>query len=122
VETTADSLLIQEDPGSHNQYPPSDPAGTSARIWLYDLATGTMTEVAEVVQSLDPAALQGAWESSGIVDASQFYGPGAFLVDVQAHTLFVETAPGPDLVPPEGPDWLYKREGGQLLLITIPGA
>jgi hypothetical protein len=122
LETTANSLLIQEDPGSHNQYPPSDPAGTTARIWLHDLATGTMTEVANVDQSLDPAALQGAWESSRIVDASQFYGPGAFLVDVQAHTLFVETAPGPDLIPPEGPDWLVKREGGQLLLITIPGA
>jgi hypothetical protein len=30
---------------------------------------------------------------------------------------------GPDLVnPPPGPDWLYKREGGQLLLLRIPGA
>lgn len=78
--------------------------------------------VAAVDQSADPEADLGEWESSGIVDASALFGPGTFLVDVQAHTVFVETAPGPDLVPPEGPDWLYKREGGQLLLITIPGA
>ena len=30
---------------------------------------------------------QGAWESSGIVDASAAFGEGAFLIDVQAHTL-----------------------------------
>lgn len=78
--------------------------------------------VAEVDQSADPSAANGTWESSGIVDASAVFGEGAFL-DVQAHTLFVDTAPGPDFVdPPPGPDWLYKREGGQLLLMRIPGA
>jgi len=122
LETTPNSLLIEEDPGSHNQFAPDDPLGTTARVWRYDLATGTLTEVAKVDQSADPAAKLGTWESSGIVDASAAFGPGTFLINVQAHTLFVETAPGPDLVPPEGPDWLYKREGGQLLLLTIPGA
>lgn len=124
VETTEKSLLVQEDPGSHNQYAPGDPAGTTARVWRYDLATGTFTVVARVDQSQDPGqdARQGEWESSGIVDASAAFGDGAFLIDVQAHTLWVETAPGPDLVPPPGPDWLYKREGGQLLLLRIPGA
>jgi hypothetical protein len=78
--------------------------------------------VAEVVQAADPNAAKGTWESSGIVDASAVFGQGAFLVDVQAHSLFVDTAPGPDFVnPPTGPDWLYKREGGQLLLLRIPG-
>jgi hypothetical protein len=102
----------------------SDPAGTTARVWRYDLATGAFTVAAKVDQSLDPGqdANQGAWESSGIVDASSAYGDGAFLITVQAHTWFVETALGPDLVPPPGPDWLYKREGGQLLLLRIPGA
>jgi len=32
----------------------------------------------------------GAWESSGIVDASEVYGPGTWLVNIQAHTLFVD--------------------------------
>jgi hypothetical protein len=122
LETTANSILIQEDPGSHNQFTPDDPIGVNARIWRYDLTTGLLEVVAEVNQAGDPAASLGAWESSGIVDVSPFFGPGTFLVDVQAHTLFVETAPGPDMLPPEGPDWLYKREGGQLLLLTIPGA
>ena len=40
----------------------------------------------------------GAWESSGIVDASAAFGPGAFLIDVQAGTLWVEKAPGADNV------------------------
>jgi hypothetical protein len=31
VETTGTSLLFQEDPGSQNQYPASNPAGTTAR-------------------------------------------------------------------------------------------
>ena len=45
--------------------------------------------------------------------ASSIFGPGAFLVNVQAHTLWIEQAPGPD--------WTYKREGGQLLLLHVPG-
>ena len=51
-----------------------------------------------------------------------------FLVDVQAHTYWVERAPGDDNYgpwpqdTPDGiPDFTYKREGGQLLLIRIPG-
>jgi hypothetical protein len=124
VETTGHSLLIQEDPGGHNNATSAAfPDATNARIWRYDLNAGSLSVVAEVVQSADPNAANGTWESSGIVDASAVFGQGAFLVDVQAHSLFVDTAPGPDFVnPPAGPDWLYKREGGQLLLLTVPGA
>jgi hypothetical protein len=124
VETTKNSLLIQEDPGGHNNASSAAfPNATNARIWRYDLNAGSLSVVAEVVQSADPNAANGTWESSGIIDASAVFGQGAFLVDVQAHSLFVDTAPGPDLVnPPPGPDWLYKREGGQLLLLRIPGA
>jgi hypothetical protein len=124
VETTANSVLVLEDPGGHNQFPANDPGGTTARVWRYDLTGGSLTVVAKIDQSADPGqdAPQGSWESSGIVDASDAFGDGAFLINVQAHTIFVETALGPDLVPPLGPDWLYKREGGQLLLLRIPGA
>ena len=116
VETTRDSLLVTEDPGSHNQYAVG--AGPNARIWRYEFEESELDPVAMVDQSADPAARAGAWEASGIVSASAL-GSGAFLVAVQAHTLFVETAPGPDLKPPAGPDWLYKREGGQLLLLRL---
>ena len=63
----------------------------------------------------------GAWESTGIVDASEAFGPGAFLINVQAHTLWVEKAPGDDNNGDGQPDFTYKREGGQLSLIRIPG-
>ena len=63
----------------------------------------------------------GAWESTGIVDASKAFGPDMFLINIQAHTLWIEKAPGDDNYAPAGPDFTYKREGGQLLLIKIPG-
>ncbi|MEE9235557.1 MAG: hypothetical protein V3U28_08985 [Candidatus Acidoferrales bacterium] len=121
IETTANSLLIQEDPGSQNKYASDDPNGTTARIWRYDLATGELSVVARVNQSADPGARQGDWESSGIVDASAAFGPGAFLVDVQAHTISVENATIPDPTNP-GSTINLKREGGQLLILRIPGA
>jgi hypothetical protein len=114
VETTGNSLLIQEDPGSQNQYAASNSAGTTARIWRYDLITQALTVVAKVDQSQDPAANQGSWESSGIVDASSAFGPGAFLVSIQAHTIFVQQEQRGLLT--------FKREAGQLLVFRVPGA
>ena len=125
LESTANSLLIQEDPGSSQQFPfgSTDPAATTARIWQYDLATGTKRVVARVNQSADegptdvdaaPRGNLGAWESSGIVDASSVFGPGAFLVDVQAGTLVIDEEVRGTLT--------YQRDGGQLGLLRIPGA
>jgi hypothetical protein len=116
--------MIQEDPGSHNQFNPG--AGPAARIWRYDLDSGALTVVAEVDQSADPAAKEGTWESSGIVDASAVFGPGAWLVTVQAHTIFVEsetrTVIDTSRTPPVTATLLFKREGGQLLLFKVPGS
>ena len=122
VETSGDLLLFQEDPGSHNQYALSNPAGTTARIWGYNLRTGgTPFVVAKVDQSADEGptdkdasttkANAGAWESSGIVDASDTLGPGTFLVDVQAGSLIVEEEVRGTLT--------YQREGGQLLALRL---
>jgi hypothetical protein len=120
VETTNDLVLFQEDPGSHNQYALG--TGTTARIWAYELKTGALYPVARVNQSADegptdvdasPAkSLAGGWESSGIIDASKFFGKGAFLVDVQAGSLVVEEAACGDAT--------CQREGGQLLLLRLP--
>ncbi len=120
IETTRWSLMIQEDPGGQNSYAPGDPNGTSARIWRYDLASGRLSVVAEVDQSADPAAEQGAWESSGIVDVSAYFGRGTFLVTVQAHSLSVETQVVPDPTNPGG-TIVLKREAGQMLLLKVPG-
>ena len=114
VETTGNSLLIQEDPGSQNQYAASNTSGTTARIWLYDLNTHALTVVAKVNQAQDAVANQGSWESSGIVDASSAFGPGAFLVSIQAHTIFVQQEQRGLLT--------FKREAGQLLVFRLAGA
>ena len=139
IESTATGLLLTEDPGSSQQFTAaqqaSDPTNaTTARLW-YVPFSGTPQVVAKVNQSADGGATDvgpaptanpsignwGAWESTGIVDASAAFGPGAFLINIQAHTLWVEKAPGDDNFAPPGPDFTYKREGGQLLLLNIPG-
>jgi hypothetical protein len=99
--TTEQSLMIQEDAG---------PPNPNSRIWRYDLSTETMTVVAHVNES--------DWESSGIVDASEWFGPGAWLLDVQGH--------GDDdwvdhEVPVAGRPWFLRQESGQLLLMRLPG-
>ena len=125
-----------------------NPAATNARIWQYKLAgpgAGTYTPVAVIDQSLDessdpampdvdpvPAGAHGFWESSGIIDVSSVFGPGTFLVTIQSHSFWVDGQTGPDeltrsagvwsLGPDGFPDWINKREGGQLVLVTIPGA
>lgn len=143
VDTTPNgSLFVQEDPSSSNQFSASstDPNRTNARIWRVDVGAASPDAskgvVAVIDQTLDelpgydvdgpqtdPPTIQkanlGSWESSGIVDASSAFGPGAYLVTIQAHTLWVEKADGPDALPPSGKDYTYKREGGQLVLIYL---
>lgn len=126
LETTPNGLYVTEDPGSSQQFPigSTDPRATTARLWQHSFGTGLDAPVAKVDQSADEGptdvdsstarGAQGSWESTGVVDASSIFGPGAFLINVQAHTLWIEQAPGPD--------WTYKREGGQLMLLRIPGA
>ncbi len=132
IETTPNGLLLTEDPGSSQQFPAGDLTGTTARLWHVPIGNPAGAEVvAKVDQSADGGATdvdgrapgnQGAWESTGIVDASQAFGPDAFLINVQAHTLWIEQAPGDDNNGDGQPDFTYKREGGQLALIRIPGA
>jgi hypothetical protein len=107
LETTRNSVLVQEDTGSHNY-------GTYSRIWRYDLRTKQLEVVARVDQSQVPSAPIGSWESSGLVDVSDVFGKDMFLADVQAGSLIVDEEVRGTLT--------YQREGGQLLLVKIPGA
>jgi len=118
IETTAEGLYIQEDTGSHNSQSTAFPNATNARIWRYPFATGVEAPIAEVNQAVPgaPTLNRGSWESSGIVDASAAFGPGAFLVDVQAHGWDMDAGQGNDA--PAVP----KRENGQLLLLRAPGS
>jgi hypothetical protein len=130
IETIPSGILLTEDPGSSQQFPldSTDPAATTARLW-YVPFSGSPAVVAAVDQDADggptdvdgkPNANLGAWESSGIVDASEAFGPGAFLINVQAASIWVEKAPGEDNNGDGQPDFTYKRAGGQLLLIRLP--
>ena len=92
-------VLLQEDPGGQNYL---------ARIWQYDIASDTLTEVAH--HDPDRFAPGGSKfltideESSGIIDAEKILGKGWYLFDVQAH--YAQPAP---IV-----------EGGQLLALFVP--
>jgi len=135
IESTLSGILLTEDPGSSQQFPvgSTDPNATTARLW-YVPFSGSPQVVVKVDQSADgplgptdvdgkPAGNWGAWESTGIVDASAAFGPGAYLINVQAATLWVEKALGEDtfIDANTDPDFTYKRAGGQLLLLRIPG-
>ena len=78
------------------------------------LTPSLATEViARVNQDQVPTAAPGAWESSGIVDVSDVFGEDMYLADVQAGSLIVDEEVRGTLT--------YQREGGQLLLVKIPG-
>jgi hypothetical protein len=95
MDTSVNSLMVQEDT-------------SNAVIWQYDLGTTDWTVVATVN---DPRG-----ESSGIVDASEWFGAGAWLLDVQAHGNNI------DEDATSIPGTLIKREDGQLMLMKIPGS
>jgi Alkaline phosphatase PhoX len=143
VETTdAGNLLVTEDPSGNNQYSlPAGPGKTTARLWQVPLGAAdpdaAKIPVLAVDQSLDEnadpalgkvdvdsasAARLGSWESSGIVDASAAFGAGAFFLTIQAHSYWIDKLAGPDVLgAPNGPDFFFKREGGQLILLRLPG-
>jgi hypothetical protein len=104
-------LLIQEDR--------NDTASGYNRILMLDLTSGALTPV--VRMDPPPAVIErgggpGVWESSGVVDASSFFGPGAWLLNVQAHHTRI-LQQGIDL----GIDSAAGQRG-QLVLLRIPGS
>lgn len=94
IDTSRKSLMVQED-------------ADNAQIWRYGLRNRRWDAVADVVDV--------GGESSGIVDASKWFGKGSWLLDVQAHDL-------PPVDSAMDGDVLVKREEGQLLLVRIPGS
>lgn len=62
----------------------------------------------------------GIWESSGIIDASQSFGKGTYLLDVQAHPPTNPPCPGGETWGPECKNETV--EDGQLLFLRQAGA
>jgi hypothetical protein len=80
------------------------------KVWRYDLANDTLTEVAQHdplrFAPGAPQFLTQDEESSGIIDAASILGPGWFLLDVQAHyATDAETVEGGQLLALYDPSW-----------------
>ncbi|MDP9242814.1 MAG: hypothetical protein M3O84_06540 [Actinomycetota bacterium] len=104
------SLVIQED---HN-----NPKYGYDRVLVYDTVAQTLRTVARTDPSqhlIDVVGGPGFWESSGVVDASDWFGPGWWLLTVQAGEQNVRQ-PGLD-----GQVDSAIGEGGQILKVYIPG-
>jgi hypothetical protein len=87
------------------------------RVLVYDLASGSLTAAARTDPTQEVIAEHGIgdWESSGVIDASRFFGRGWWLLDVQAHHFDVDV-PGRSLAVDSA-----TGEGGQLVKVFIPG-
>ena len=99
-------VWIQEDPGERGIH--------TARILRYDADTRRVEPMAECAErdakgNYFPKGIGGLWESTGIVDASEIFGPDSWLIAVQAHNLLL-------------PQFRHRKGGGQLLLLRGPGA
>jgi hypothetical protein len=107
IASGKNSLMLQEDP-AYGEF------ARAPRIFNFRTnASGALVDRGQAVVELENAdcveARGTCWESSGIVDASAWFGAGAWLFDVQAHTLPV-------------PSQNLTNEGGQLLLLRLPGS
>lgn len=107
VSAGRNSLMVQEDPAVPT-------FARAPRIYQFGFdGRGRLSSRGKAVVELentDCVEAQGTcWESSGIIDASAWMGPGAWLFDVQAHSL---AAPFANLT----------RENGQLLFLRIRGS
>ena len=84
-------------------------ADGNAKIWQYRLRQDTWRAVATVNDA--------SGESIGIVDVSEWFGGGAWLLNVQAHGSTVDEAPN---TPTDG--ITSRLESGQMMLLKIPGS
>ncbi len=102
VVTETNHVLIQEDPGG---------SSLLCRIWQYDLVNDKLFTVAQAnpdfFESGQPEFLTTNEESTGILDAREFFGDGWYLYNLQVHL----GDPDPELV-----------EGGQYMMIYVPTA
>lgn len=117
IAVSRQSLMVQEDPAYSEFNRPE-------RIWNFpvrgDGGLGKATAVVELKNekftgNVCAEAAGSCWESSGIIDASAWLGEGAWLFDVQAHTLPFSYADGQTNVD-------VPSEGGQLLYLRLPGS
>jgi len=104
LETDEHHLMVSEDPERRGIHP--------SRILRYDLDTRRLDVLAECAERdpqgrMIPAGTGGLWRAAGIVDASDAFGPGSWLVAVQARN-------------DRSTRFDSRGGGGQLLLMRTP--
>jgi hypothetical protein len=104
IALSENSLMLQEDPAYAG-------FARAPRIWNFKVrGNGTLGAPKAVVVLDDPACVDpNCWESSGIINTSEWLGKGTWLFDIQAHT---------KPVPSQG----LLAENGQLLYLRTPGS
>lgn len=114
IDTSDDYLMINED-GTAQSRPVMAARNRDGSIWRFRIGNHSVNGSSGTrVGELDPpgrdgiAVGPGIWETSGIIDASRFFGEDTWLFDVQGHP--PTTAPGESTV-----------EDGQLLLLRRAG-
>lgn len=117
ISVSRKSLMLQEDPAYSGFNRPE-------RMWNFQLKHGGGLGEARAVVELENQKFTGrvcsdaagtCWESSGVIDASDWLGDGTWLFDVQAHTLPFSYRDGTTTVN-------LPNEGGQLLYLRLPGS
>ena len=141
IESTPQGLLITEDPGSSQQFQPTEAGRDDRAAHALHVRDRRLLDVAaKVDQSLDEntgapgiPSDKDAEPAPGLLGRLgverhrstrlAYFGPGAFLATVQAHTYWIEKMLSTDdnFAPLGVPDYTHKREGGQLVLLRIPG-
>lgn len=113
-------VIMQEDPGANAH---------SARIWSYEIGSGSLSEIGRHRVSLFGDYASGAAvgtpasgftndeESSGIIDASAVLGEGKYLLVTQAHGS-TKYSDGSDIATGTNP-LTTLIEGGQLQVMTL---
>lgn len=105
IGASEDYVMIQED-GTAQSRVVMAAKGRNGNIWRWNPKTGALKNVVELYsigRDGIPTA-PGIWETSGIIDASEFFGKDSWIFDLQAHS--PTRAPAPNTV-----------EDGQLLLM-----
>ncbi len=96
IDTGRDSILVCED-GTAQSRPVMTSRARDGSIWRFDLKNNY---AAERIVELNPPGTDtkpvtaGIWETSGVIDSSETFGPDSWVFDVQAHAPTVAPAAG----------------------------
>ena len=104
MDTSKDFIMINED-GHSDSRPKYAARGREGSIWRLDLKNNFAakrvaelnppgTEIASGQTQPPAVPVPGTWETSGIIDASDFFGRNSWLTVVQAHSPTLAPVPG----------------------------